>query len=240
MNSKVVAVPFRRFGAVLHRAAVAFALLAAAAAVSAQSNAPAADSAQSAAPATAGSTPPDVLVKSVSDEVLEIIRSDKDIRSGNHQKVIDLVQAKILPHFNFARMTALAVGPGWRKATPEQRTQLQDEFRTLLVRTYSSGLSAYKNQTIEYKPLRLNPGDTEVTVKSEVKQSNADPVTIDYRMQQTPEGWKVFDVAIAGVSLVTTYRDTFGQEVRKSGIDGLITQLREKNRQLADAQSASR
>jgi phospholipid transport system substrate-binding protein len=234
---------------ILRRASFALALLVAAAAAHAQ-NAPAADSAQNpaaatpaqGAPAESGqNASPDVLVKSVSDQVLDIIRSDKDIRAGNQKKVMDLVQEKILPHFDFLRMTGLAVGPAWRKATPDQRTRLQEQFRILLVRTYSSGLSAYRNQTIDYKPLHANPADNEVLVRSEVKQASAEPVSIDYRMARTPEGWKVYDVAIGGVSLVTTYRDSFGQEVRQNGVDGLIKSLEEKNRQLEEqSQRASR
>jgi len=184
--------------------------------------------------------PPDQLVKTVSNEVLDIIRKDKDIQSGNQNKVIGLVQEKVLPHFDFVRMTALAVGQGWRKATPEQQKQLSEEFRTLLVRTYSSGLSAYRNQTIDFKPFRADPGASEVIVRSEVKQPSAQPVTIDYRMEKTPQGWKVYDVSIGGVSLVTTYRDSFGQEVRQSGVDGLIKSLADKNRQLEQSQSAQR
>ena len=182
--------------------------------------------------------PPDQLVKTVSGEVLDIIRKDREIQAGNQKKVIELVQDKVLPHFDFTRMTALAVGPGWRKATPEQQKLLIDQFRMLLVRTYSSGLSAYRNQVIEYKPLRANSGDTDVMVRSEVKQSSGQPVTIDYRMEKSQDGWKVYDVAIGGVSLVTTYRDSFGQEIRQHGIDGLIKALADKNRQLEQSQSA--
>jgi len=178
---------------------------------------------------------PDALVKRVSGEVLELIRSDREVQQGNARKITDLVESKVLPHFNFARMTALAVGPGWRRATPEQQKQLVDEFRMLLVRTYSNGLASYRDQTIEYKPLRMQPADTEVMVRSEVKQSGAQPVQIDYSMEKTASGWKVFDVVIGGVSLVTTYRESFTQEVRASGIDGLIKSLSEKNRLLAQA-----
>jgi len=174
---------------------------------------------------------PDVLVKSVAGEVLDIVRSDKDIQAGNQKKVMELAEQKVLPHFNFARMTALAMGPNWRKASPEQQGQLVDQFRTLLVHTYSSGLSAYRNQTIEYKPLRAKPDDKEVTVRSEIRQSGAQPIPIDYAMEKTDRGWKVYDVAIGGVSLVTTYRDTFVQEVRANGVDGLIKTLVDKNRQ---------
>ncbi len=177
---------------------------------------------------------PDALVKSVASEVLEIIKADKEIQAGNQKRVVELAEEKVLPHFNFARMSALAMGPSWRKATPEQQKQVVDQFRTLLVHTYSSGLAAYKNQTIDYKPMRGKPTDTEVIVRSEIKQSGAQAIPIDYNMEKTEKGWKVFDVAIGGVSLVTTYRDTFAQEVRANGIDGLIKTLVEKNKQNAD------
>jgi phospholipid transport system substrate-binding protein len=175
---------------------------------------------------------PDVLVKSVTQEVLGIVKADKDIQSGNTKKTIALVEEKVLPHFNFARMTALAMGPNWRKASPEQQKQLVDQFRTLLVRTYSTALTQYRNQTIDFKPLRMQPADTEVTVRSEVKQSGAEAVGIDYAMEKTAGGWKVYDVSVAGVSLVTTYRDSFASEVRNTGVDGLIKTLADKNRQL--------
>jgi len=175
---------------------------------------------------------PDVLVKTVAQEVLDIVRSDKDIQSGQSKKTFDLVETKVLPHFNFRRMTALAVGPGWRRATPEQQQELIEQFKTLLVRTYSTGLSSYRNQVIEYKPLRAKPTDTEVIVRSEVRQSGQQPVTIDYSMEKTPDSWKAYDVAIGGVSLVTTYRDSFTAEIRANGIDGLIKSLTEKNHQL--------
>lgn len=184
-----------------------------------------------ASPLAAQEVAPDALVKSVASEVLEIVKSDKDIQAGNQKKVMELAEQKVLPHFNFARMTALAMGPNWRKASAEQQSQLVDQFRTLLVHTYSSGLSAYRNQTIEYKPLRAKPDDKEVTVRSEIRQSGAQPIPIDYAMERTDRGWKVYDVAIGGVSLVTTYRDTFVQEVRANGVDGLIKTLADKNRQ---------
>ena len=186
--------------------------------------------------APAQETAPDVLVKSVSQEVLEIIRKDKDIQSGNTKKTIDLVETKVLPHFDFARMTALAMGPNWRRATPEQQKALTDQFRTLLVRTYSTALSSYKNHTIDFKPLRSQPGDTDVIVRSEVKQPGQQAVSIDYSMEKTAANWKVYDVAVGGVSLVTTYRDTFTNEVRQGGIDGLIKSLGDKNRQLETAE----
>ena len=175
---------------------------------------------------------PDALVKDVTQDVIAIVKQDKDIQSGNTKKTIALVEQKVLPHFNFTRMTALAMGVNWRKATPDQQKLLVDQFRTLLVRTYSSALTSYRNQTIEFKPLRAQPADTDVTVRSEIRQSGAEAVTIDYSMEKTPSGWKVYDVVVGGVSLVTTYRDTFANEIRNSGVDGLIKTLSDKNRQL--------
>jgi phospholipid transport system substrate-binding protein len=146
--------------------------------------------------------------------------------------VVALVEEKILPHFDFTRMTALAMGLNWRKATAEQKAQLTDQFRTLLVRTYSTALTKYRDQTIEYRPLRAQPGDTDVTVRSLIMQPGAEAITIDYSMEKTSASWKVYDVTVAGISLVTTYRDAFTQEVRKAGVDGLIKRLADKNRQL--------
>jgi phospholipid transport system substrate-binding protein len=175
---------------------------------------------------------PDALVKDVTQDVIVIVKQDKDIQSGNTKKTIALVEQKVLPHFNFTRMTALAMGVNWRKATPDQQKLLIDQFRTLLVRTYSTALTNYRNQTIDFKPLRAQPADTDVTVRSEVRQSGAEAVTIDYSMEKTPSGWKVYDVVVGGVSLVTTYRETFANEVRNAGVDGLIKTLSDKNRQL--------
>ena len=175
---------------------------------------------------------PDALVKDVTQDVIVIVKQDKDIQSGNTKKTIALVEQKVLPHFNFPRMTALAMGVNWRKATPDQQKLLIDQFRTLLVRTYSTALTSYRNQTIDFKPLRAQPTDTDVTVRSEVRQSGAEAVTIDYSMEKTPSGWKVYDVVVGGVSLVTTYRETFANEVRNAGVDGLIKTLSDKNRQL--------
>ena len=174
---------------------------------------------------------PDALVKSITQEVISIIRQDKDIQAGNATKIADLVDSKVLPHFNFSRMAQLAVAVNWRKASPDQQKALTQEFRALLVRTYSTALSSYRDQAIEFKPLRARAGDTEVTVKSEVKQTGAQPVSIDYDMEKTPAGWKVFDVKIGGVSLITTYKEDFANQVRESGLDGLIRTLAAKNRQ---------
>jgi len=175
---------------------------------------------------------PDALIKKVTDDVLTIVRQDKDIQSGNTKKAIELVEVKVLPHFNFQRMTALAMGRDWSKATPEQKKHLSDEFRTLLVRTYSNALTGYKDQTIRYKPTKMQGGDTEVMVRTEVLQPGGKPIQLDYSLEKQSEGWKVYDVVVAGVSLVTNYRDTFNQEVRANGVDGLIQMLSTKNKQL--------
>jgi phospholipid transport system substrate-binding protein len=185
--------------------------------------------------AVADITPPDVLVKNVSAEVLDIIRKDPDIQRGSTRKTMALVEAKVLPHFDFQRMTALAMGPSWRKATPEQQAQLVDQFRTLLVRTYSSALVAYRDQTLDFKPLRMQPNESEAVVKSEVRQPGQQPIPIDYSMEKTGDAWKVYDVAVGGVSLVTTYRDTFNAEVKQAGVEGLLKALSEKNQKLEAA-----
>lgn len=173
---------------------------------------------------------PDQLVRNVTNEVLEIIRTDKDIQSGNSKRVIDLVEAKVLPHFNFTHMTQLAMARDWRVATPAQQKTLTDEFRTLLVRTYSKALTEYKNQTIEYKPFSMKPGETDVKVRTQVVQSGAKPIPLDYFLEQQPQGWKVYDIEVGGISLVTNYRESFASEVRKNGIEGLIKSLQTKNR----------
>ena len=178
---------------------------------------------------------PDALIKKVTDDVLTIVRQDKDIQSGNTKKAIDLVEAKVLPHFNFQRMTALAMGRDWNKASPEQKKRLSDEFRTLLVRTYSNALTSYRDQTIRYKPSKMQSGDTDVLVKTEIVQPGSKPVQLDYSLEMQSDGWKVYDVIVAGISLVTNYRDTFNQEVRSNGIDGLIQMLSTKNKQLDPA-----
>ena len=182
-------------------------------------------------PSFAQENSPEALVKNVTEEVLDIIRQDKEIQGGSTRKVIELVDAKVLPHFNFQRMTALAVGRDWSKANPDQKKQLADEFKTLLVRTYANALTGYKDQTIRFKPSKVQ-SDTEVMVRSEVVQSGSSPIPLDYSLEKLPEGWKVYDVIVAGVSLVTNYRDTFGQEVRANGIDGLVKMLVDRNRQL--------
>lgn len=183
-------------------------------------------------PAIAQETAPDVLVRKVTDEVLSVVRQDKDIQNGNSRKVIELVDSKVLPHFNFQRMTALAMGRDWSRATPEQKQRLTEEFRTLLVRTYSNSLTSYRNQTIVYKPLRMQAGETDVLVRTEILQPGSKPVPLDYALRKEGEAWKVYDVIVAGISLVTNYRDTFTQEVRANGVDGLIKMLADRNKQL--------
>lgn len=174
---------------------------------------------------------PDALLKAVTLEVVAIIRQDKDIQAGNPTKVADLVETKILPFFDFTRMTQTAMARNWRLATPEQQKALTTEFKTLLVRTYSTALSSYSGQVFEFKRLRAASGDTEVTVKSVMKQPGTEPLTMDYDMEKLAAGWKVYDIKIDGVSLITTYRETFAGKVRDGGVDGLIKSLSDKNRQ---------
>lgn len=181
----------------------------------------------SAAPAT--DMGPDELVKTTANDVMSIIKADKEIQNGNQKKIYALVDAKVLPHFDFTRMTRLAVGRYWRDATPEQQQKLVNEFRNLLVRTYSTSLSNYKNQTIDYKPLRMSPGDTDVTVKTTVLQPGGQPIPIDYQMVKGPTGWKVYDITVEGVSLVVNYRSSFAQEIQQGGMDKLIQTLADKN-----------
>lgn len=189
----------------------------------------------------AGFPAPDALAKSVTDEVLAVIRADKDIQAGNQNKVIDLVETRIAPHFNFAGMTRLALGRNWSQASPAQRKVLTDEFRALLVRTYTAAFTQYKNQTVEYRPLKIAPNDNDVIVKSLIKQPAGQPVAVDYSMEKTDQGWKVYNVKIEGISLVENYRNTFNTEVQRNGIDGLIKTLSERNRALQQqAQAAAK
>jgi phospholipid transport system substrate-binding protein len=175
----------------------------------------------------------DALVKKLSDDVIAAIRQDKDIQAGDADKIAALVEAKILPHFDFRRTTQVAMGVNWRRASADQQERLTSEFKLLLVRTYSGALASYRDQTIEFKPLRASAGDSEVTVRSQVKQSGAEPITIDYAMEKTASGWKIFDVSIGGISLAVNYRTAFGEEVRNHGVEGLIALLADKNRQAA-------
>ncbi len=174
---------------------------------------------------------PDVLVKSTAEEVLEIVKKDKDIQAGDQKKIFALAEEKILPNFNFDRVSQLVLGRGWAKATPEQQQAFQREFRSLVLRTYATALSKYRNQTIEYKPLRSQPGDKEATVKTLILQPGGQPVGVDYSLENSAGNWKVYDIVIEGVSLVTNYRGQFATEIKQSGIDGLIQKLAEKNKQ---------
>ncbi len=176
---------------------------------------------------------PDALVKRISAEVIDTAKNDKEIQAGNQQRVMDLVESKILPHVDFQRMTALAAGRFWRQATPEQQKQLSNEFRTLLIFTYSGALSQIKNETVEFKPLRADPADTDVEVRSSVNMTRGEPITLNYRLTKTPQGWKIFDINVLGAWLVETYKGTFATEINKSGIDGLIKALAERNKKLA-------
>ncbi len=172
---------------------------------------------------------PDALVKSVAEDTLSAIRADKDLQAGNPAKVKQLIEAKLVPHFDTARMTALAMGRNWRMATPEQQKLVTAQFQTLLIRTYSNALTNYRDNKMTYKPLRMNPGDTDVVVRTEVTRPGQAPVPIDYSMEKTADGWKAYDVVVAGVSLVTNYRDEFNDLVKSSGVDGLIKALADKN-----------
>lgn len=185
-----------------------------------------------ASPAVAQELGPDALIKKVTEDVLTVVRQDKDIQSGNSKKAIDLVETKVVQHFNFDHMTALALGRDWKKATPEQKKRLAEEFKALLVRTYSNSLTAYKNQTVVYKPSKLQGNEVDVLIRTEIQQPGNKPVQLDYALEKQGDAWKVYDVVVAGISLVTNYRDTFAQEVRAGGIDGLIQMLVNRNKQL--------
>ena len=178
------------------------------------------------APRALAQTPPDALVKSVAEDVLTIVRQDRALREGDTSRMAQLIEEKIVPHFDFERMTRLAVGRAWRQATPEQRQQLINEFRHLLVRSYAAAYSTYNHIVVEVKPLRLQPGEEDVQVKTVIKlPGGAPPVGVDYSMVNTNPDWKVYDVTVDGVSLVTTYRTTFQEEVNRGGIEGLIKTL---------------
>ncbi|HZM47151.1 MAG TPA: ABC transporter substrate-binding protein [Burkholderiales bacterium] len=173
---------------------------------------------------------PDALARSVTDEVVKILRTDKELAAGNQKKVAEIIETKVAPHFEFTSMARLAMGRNWKQATPDQHKALSQEFRTLLVRTYTTAFTQYKDQTIEYRPVKLAPGENDVVVKSLIKQPSGQPVSVDYRMEKTDTGWKVYDVKIEGISLVENYRNTFNSEVQRSGIDGLIKSLADKNK----------
>jgi phospholipid transport system substrate-binding protein len=183
-------------------------------------------------PAVAEETP-DALVQRVTDEVLRTLREDPRIRSGDTERAGEVINEKIVRHFNFRRMTALAVGRDWRQASDAQKGRLADEFRTLLVRTYANAVVAYRDQRIEYRPFRMKAGDSDVLVRTLIHQAaGGQPIELDYWLSKGDGEWKVYDVVVAGVSLVTNYRDSFGREIRQSGIDGLIESLVARNREL--------
>ena len=182
--------------------------------------------------ARAADESPDVLVRALSEEMLTIIRADPALRSGDMRRIMALVDAKVMPNVNFQRMTALAVGPTWRQASPEQRKRLQEEFKTLLVRTYAGALTQIQDETVVVRPVRLSPGDTEVVVRTEIR-GRGDPIQLDYRLEKTPgegAGWKIFNLNVLGVWLVETYRSQFAQEINARGLDGLVNALAERNR----------
>jgi phospholipid transport system substrate-binding protein len=176
---------------------------------------------------------PDALVRQISTEVIDTVKADKEIQAGNIERIITLVDAKVMPHVNFQRMTAIAVGRPWRSATPEQRTRLQAEFKTLLVRTYSGALTQVRDQTVQLKPMRARAEDEEVVVRTEVR-GRGDPIQLDYRLEKTPAGWKIYDVNVLGVWLAdTSFKSQFAQVITNSGIDGLIANLADLNRKAA-------
>ena len=186
---------------------------------------------------------PDELIKNTAQEVLGIVKQDREIQAGSQRKVLELVDAKVVPHFNFTRMTRLALGKHWRTATPEQQQTLEKEFRNMLVRTYTKAFTAYRDQVVQVKPLKIPADANEVTVRTSIVKPGTPSIPVDYDMEKTADGWKVFDLIIEGVSLVTNYRSTFAQQIQQSGIDGLIKTLAEKNRKAAEsgnkAESAS-
>jgi phospholipid transport system substrate-binding protein len=187
-----------------------------------------------AAASAADATAPDALIRQVSSEVIDTVKADKAIQGGDVQKIIALVDAKVMPHVNFQRMTASAAGRFWRQATPDQQKRLQDEFKTLLVRTYAGALTQVKNQTISLKPLRAGAEDTEVVVRTEVR-GQGDPIQLDYRLEKTPSGWKIYDVNVLGIWLADQYKNSFAQEIGANGIDGLIKALAERNQKASAA-----
>lgn len=189
------------------------------------------------ATASASAQAPDAFVKAITAEVFATVKGDKAIQSGDIRKLITVVDSKVLPNVNFQRMTATAVGRNWRSASPEQQKRLQDEFKTLLVYTYAGAAAQIKDQTVEFKPMRTRPEDTEVVVRTVVK-GKGEPIQIDYRLEKAGEGWKVYDVNVLGAWLVQTYQSSFAQEVNASGIDGLIAKLVERNKQLANKKVA--
>lgn len=190
--------------------------------------------------AMADTVPPDVLVKTTATEVLDIVKKDKEIQNGDMKKIVALTEEKILPHFNFDRMSQLVLGRNWTKASKEQQDKFVGEFRDLLVRTYSSALAKYRNQTMEFKPLKAQPNDTKAVVKTLIVQSGSQPIKIDYSMEKKTDAWKVVDVTIEDVSIVTSYRSQFDETIKKDGMDALIQKLVEKNRQGSSTAAADK
>ena len=176
---------------------------------------------------------PDVLIKRVSEEILDLAKTDKQIQAGNQQRIMEVVQGKILPHVDFHRMTASAAGRYWREANAEQQAALTSEFKTLLIYTYSGAIAQIRNQKLEFKPMRAAADDTDVEVRSNVIQQRGEPISLNYRLEKTPVGWKIYDVNILGAWLVETYKGSFSAEIQKGGIDGLIKTLAERNKRLA-------
>jgi phospholipid transport system substrate-binding protein len=181
----------------------------------------------------AAQEPPEVTVRRVAEDTLAAIKSDPQIQAGNQARIREVVETKVTPYFDFTRITALAMGKNWRKATPEQQRHLTEAFRSLLVRTYSGALAQYRDEKIDYKPPRMNPGDADVLVRTAIVRSSGPPVPIDYSMEKTPDGWKCYDVVVAGVSLVTNYRDEFNAQIEKGGVDGLIKTIADRNKGVA-------
>jgi phospholipid transport system substrate-binding protein len=186
--------------------------------------------------ALASAEAPDALVQRISGEVMAAVKADAAIQKGDVNRIMVLVDSKIMPNVNFSRMTASAVGRFWRQATPAQQKQLQDEFKTLLVRTYAGALGEVKDQTVSFKPLRAKPEDTEVVVRSEVR-GRGEPIQLDYRLEKTADGWKIYDLNVLGVWLVETYKTQFAQEINTKGIDGLIASLVQRNKAGATAKA---
>ena len=189
--------------------------------------------------ALAETAPPEALVKNVTEEVLSILRQDKEIQSGNRQRAVTLIESKVAPHFDFARMTSLAVGKAWQQADAGQRQALTSEFRILLVRTYAAALTAYREQTVSFKPVDRATGNDEVTVRSQINKPGSQPIPLDYSLGRSDDGWKVFDVSVANVSLVTNYRSSFVNAMEQGGLDGLLKTLQEKNRRPQTASPAA-
>ena len=181
---------------------------------------------------------PDALIKQVSIDVIDTIKADKAIQAGDVQKINALVETKVMPHVDFKRMTAAAIGRFWRTATPEQQKRLQDEFKTLLIRTYAGALGQVRDQTVQIKPMRAPADGEDVVVRTEVR-GRGDPIQLDYRLEKTADGWKIYDVNVLGIWLVDQYRNAFTQEINTSGIDGLIAKMAQKNKVPATIGAAS-